>query len=136
MKIKINNHLFKKILAMFLIVLMIATTIPLNVFAASNMNLGERDNNSTIDVEKETHYGHELHYTPVGGTNYPAVYSFTTSSLGTNDVKNKLNISISPNPAKDFINIQSDGKIKSVEIYNLHGQKLITTTQKQINIFK
>ena len=30
--------------------------------------------------------------------------------------------------------IQSDGKIKSVEIYNLHGQKLITTTQKQISI--
>lgn len=70
----------------------------------------------------------------VAGTNYPTVYSFTTSNLGTNDVKNKLNISISPNPAKDFINIQSDGKIKSVEIYNLHGQKLITTTQKQINI--
>ena len=35
MKIKINNHLLKKILAMFLIVLMIATTIPLNVFAAT-----------------------------------------------------------------------------------------------------
>lgn len=88
MKIKINNHLLKKILAMFLIVLMIATTIPLNVFAASNMNLGERDNNSTIDVEKETHYGHELHYTPVGGTNYPLFCieygktSPTSSSLG------------------------------------------------------
>lgn len=73
---------------MFLIVLMIATTIPLNVFAASNMNLGERDNNSTIDVEKETHYGHELHYTPVGGTNYPLFCieygktSPTSSSLG------------------------------------------------------
>ena len=88
MKIKINNHLLKKILAMFLIVLMIATTIPLNVFAASNMNLGERDNNSTIDVEKVTHYGHELHYTPVGGTNYPLFCieygktSPTSSSLG------------------------------------------------------
>ena len=88
MKIKINNHLLKKILAMFLIVLMIATTIPLNVFAASNMNLGERDNNSTIDVEKETHYGHELHYTPVGGTKYPLFCieygktSPTSSSLG------------------------------------------------------
>ena len=70
----------------------------------------------------------------VGGTNYPAVYSFTTSSLGTNDVKNKLNANIFPNPAKDFINIQSDEKIKSVEIYNLQGQKLITATQKQINI--
>ena len=68
---KKSNQLKKKILAIFLTVLMIATTIPLNVFAASNMNLGEKDNNSTIDVEKETHYGHELHYTPVGGTNYP-----------------------------------------------------------------
>lgn len=71
MVMKKSNQLKKKILAIFLTVLMIATTIPLNVFAASNMNLGEKDNNSTIDVEKETHYGHELHYTPVGGTNYP-----------------------------------------------------------------
>ena len=71
MVMKKSNQLKKKILAIFLTVLMIATTIPLNVFAASNMNLGEKDNNSTIDVKKETHYGHELHYTPVGGTNYP-----------------------------------------------------------------
>ena len=71
MVMKKSNQFNKKILAIFLTVLMIATTIPLNVFAASNMNLGEKDNNSTIDVKKETHYGHELHYTPVGGTNYP-----------------------------------------------------------------
>ena len=71
MVMKKSNQLKKKILAIFLTVLMIATTIPLNVFAASNMNLGEKDNNSTIDVKKETHYGHELNYTPVGGTNYP-----------------------------------------------------------------
>ena len=35
MEIKRNNKLFKKILAIFLTILMIATTIPLNVFAAS-----------------------------------------------------------------------------------------------------
>ena len=90
MEIKKNNQLLKKILAIVLTILMIATTIPLNVFAASsNMNLGEKDNNSTISVKKETHYGHELHYTPVGGTNYPLFcieYGKTSpsgSSLGT-----------------------------------------------------
>ena len=71
MGIKRNNQLFKKILAIFLSILMIATTIPLNVFASSNMNLGEKDNNSTISVKKETHYGHELHTTTVGGETYP-----------------------------------------------------------------
>ena len=65
------KEVLKKILAFFLTVLMIVTATPLSIFAASDMNLGERDNNSTIEVKKETHYGHELHYTPVGGTNYP-----------------------------------------------------------------
>lgn len=90
MEIKRNNPLLKKILAIFLTVLMIATTIPLNVFAASsNMNLGEKDNNSTISVKKETHYGHELHTTTVGGETYPLFCieygktSPSSSSLGT-----------------------------------------------------
>ena len=60
---------------------------------------------------------------------------FSLSTLSTNDGFNEeKQIQIFPNPAKDFINIQFDGKIKSVEIYNLQGQKLITATQKQINI--
>lgn len=89
MGIKRNNQLFKKILAIFLSILMIATTIPLNVFASSNMNLGEKDNNSTISVKKETHYGHELHTTTVGGETYPLFCieygktSPSSSSLGT-----------------------------------------------------
>ena len=90
MEIKKNNQLLKKILAIFLTVLMIATTIPFNVFAASsNMNLGEKDNNSTISVKKETHYGHELHTTTVGGETYPLFCteygktSPSSSSLGT-----------------------------------------------------
>lgn len=90
MEIKRNNQLLKKILAIFLTILMIATTIPLNVFAASsNMNLGEKDNNATISVKKETHYGHELHTTTVGGETYPLFCieygktSPSSSSLGT-----------------------------------------------------
>lgn len=70
----------------------------------------------------------------VGGTYYPTVYSFTTSNLGINEVKKELNASIFPNPVKDILNIQFDGKLKSVEIYNTQGQKLITSAQKQINI--
>ena len=46
----------------------------------------------------------------------------------------KNQFAIFPNPVKDILNIQLDGKLKSVEIYNIHGQKLITATQKQINI--
>lgn len=90
MEVKKNNQLLKKILAIVLTILMIATTIPLNVFAASlNMNLGEKDNNSTISVKKETHYGHELHTTTVGGETYPLFCieygktSPSSSSLGT-----------------------------------------------------
>ena len=90
MEIKRNNQLLKKILAIFLTILMIATTIPLNVFAASsNMNLGEKDNNATISVKKETHYGHELNTTTVGGETYPLFCieygktSPSSSSLGT-----------------------------------------------------
>lgn len=86
------KEVLKKILAFFLTVLMIVTATPLSIFAASDMNLGERDNNSTIEVKKETHYGHELHYTPVGGTNYPLFcieYGKTSPSKSTLGSKGK-----------------------------------------------
>lgn len=93
MKIKRNNQLLRKILAIFLTILMIATTIPLNVFAASsNMNLGDKNNNATIDVHKETHYGHELHTTTVSGETYPLFcieYGKTSPSSSTLGSKGK-----------------------------------------------
>ena len=70
----------------------------------------------------------------IGGTIDLGAYESNVIGLSINEIKEKLKADIFPNPAKDFINIQSDGKIKSVEIYNLQGQKLITATQKQINI--
>lgn len=41
---------------------------------------------------------------------------------------------IYPNPAKDFVKIASNEKVQSVEIYNLTGQKILSSTQKEITI--
>ena len=52
-----------------------------------------------------------------------------------NNIKS-TDISIYPNPAKDFVNIQSDIKVQSAEIYNMAGQKVLETKESKINISK
>ncbi|UWX60831.1 T9SS type A sorting domain-containing protein [Chryseobacterium oranimense] len=67
------------------------------------------------------------------GYNYPyeqntcAINTFkTTSILGISEVQNGKNaINIYPNPTKDFINIHSKEKIKSVDIVDFSGRKLL-----------
>jgi hypothetical protein len=39
-----------------------------------------------------------------------------------------------PNPASNLLKIEMDGEIKSVEIYSLLGQKLLTTIAKEVNV--
>lgn len=39
-----------------------------------------------------------------------------------------------PNPVNDILNIQSALDIKSVEILNINGQKVLSSKQKQINV--
>lgn len=49
--------------------------------------------------------------------------------------KETLNASIYPNPTTNELNIQLDnGTIKSVEIYNMHGQKLLTADQNNASV--
>lgn len=56
-----------------------------------------------------------------------------TSSLSTFDLaKNELNVY--PNPAKDEVNIVSESTNVQVEIYGLSGQKIMSTTDKKIQI--
>ncbi|MFC6267395.1 LamG-like jellyroll fold domain-containing protein [Frigoriflavimonas asaccharolytica] len=59
---------------------------------------------------------------------------FTNATLATteNTIKTK-DISIYPNPAKDFVNIQSENKVQTVEIYNMAGQKVLETREMKIN---
>lgn len=39
-----------------------------------------------------------------------------------------------PNPVNDILNIETETDIKSVEIYNLQGQKIKTVLSKQLNV--
>ncbi|MCD8518465.1 MAG: T9SS type A sorting domain-containing protein [Flavobacterium sp.] len=40
-----------------------------------------------------------------------------------------------PNPVNDILNIDIENEIKSVEIYNIQGQKVIQSNVKQIETF-
>lgn len=60
---------------------------------------------------------------------------FTNATLGTTEiVEQKSDISIYPNPAADFVMIQSKEKINSVEMYNMAGQKVLESKATKINI--
>jgi alpha-tubulin suppressor-like RCC1 family protein len=39
-----------------------------------------------------------------------------------------------PNPVNDLLNIETALELKSVEIFNIHGQKVLTSNKKQINV--
>ena len=47
---------------------------------------------------------------------------------------NNLNIAMYPNPSNELVNIDLESQIKSIEIYSLQGQKVITATSKQVNV--
>ena len=51
-----------------------------------------------------------------------------------NFATNNLNFTLYPNPANSILNIDLISEIKSVEIYSLLGQKMFSSTQKQLNI--
>jgi len=60
---------------------------------------------------------------------------YTNNTLSSpNFTQNNLKLSIYPNPATDVLNIELESELKSIEIYSLQGQKVITSSQKQINI--
>lgn len=73
----------------------------------------------------------------VGGTNTTTpVWQFTTA--GTASVDDQVNnlFTISPNPASDFINIQSNEVIANVTIYNGLGQLISDNVEVQNNQIK
>lgn len=39
-----------------------------------------------------------------------------------------------PNPTNDLVTIAMDSDLKSIEVYSLHGQKVLSSTQYQINV--
>lgn len=69
-------------------------------------------------------FGQRRPFTPTEASNI---------TLGTSNVSKK-NFSIYPNPASDFIQIESPENIKEVNIYSASGQKVMTTQVDKINI--
>jgi hypothetical protein len=60
---------------------------------------------------------------------------FTNNTLSTQNFnQNNLEVALYPNPATSLLTIKMASEIKSVEIYNLQGQKILKATQKDINI--
>lgn len=56
--------------------------------------------------------------------------SLSSSEFNSNAVK----FNIYPNPADSVLNVDSETEIKSVEIYNIQGQVVLSSFDKQINI--
>lgn len=64
-----------------------------------------------------------------------AAFMFKHTTLGMEEIIwNQNVVSIYPNPADNELNIVSKEEIKSVEIFNLSGQKLISTKNKTANV--
>lgn len=63
-----------------------------------------------------------------------ALYNYQNTLGSQNFTSNSLKASIYPNPTSDNINIEMENEVKSVEIYSLLGQKVLSVNTKNINV--
>ncbi len=62
---------------------------------------------------------------------------FTTNTLSTANIEHPAaDISIYPNPATNLVNIVMDSEIKSATLFSVQGQKVMTTTDKTLDVSK
>jgi hypothetical protein len=74
-------------------------------------------------------YNYELTAAQVG-----QLYT-NNSLLSSSDFsKNNLKVSLYPNPVNDILNIETETEIKSVEIYNLLGQKIKSAQSRKVSV--
>ena len=62
------------------------------------------------------------------------LYNNNTTLATSNFNKNNLQVAVYPNPANNILNVEAATDLKSIEIYNIQGQKVKTSNQKQINV--
>lgn len=60
--------------------------------------------------------------------------SSLNAALSKEEFNTNLEFSLYPNPAKNNINIDLETEIKSIEIYSLQGQKVLSTQSKQVDV--
>ena len=58
------------------------------------------------------------------------ITALSTSDFNTNNLK----FSLYPNPANNIVNIELTTELKSVEIYSLQGQKVLTSNKNQVDV--
>ena len=87
---------------------------------------GEYEFNGAIDDLKI--YGSALTDTEVTSL-------FNNNTLSSSNFQsNNLKLNLYPNPATDLINISLETELKSIEIYSLLGQKVLTSDKNQVNV--
>ncbi|MQP53311.1 T9SS type A sorting domain-containing protein [Flavobacterium sp. LMO9] len=88
--------------------------------------------NNTPLVSRNTYYA-----VNVIGTCRSAPFAVTVNITNFSN-RNKMginsDINVFPNPVNDVLNIETVLDIQSVEIYNIQGQKVLSSNQKQINV--
>ena len=68
-------------------------------------------------------------------TDAEAMNLYTYNSLATNTLDSKkFKATIQPNPTSDNFTIEMENEVKSIEIYSLQGQKVLTSENKNINV--
>ena len=61
---------------------------------------------------------------------------FNNNTLSSSDFnQNNLQVSLYPNPANNVLNIEMTNDVKSIEIFNIQGQKVKSSNQMQINVY-
>lgn len=65
--------------------------------------------------------------------NGPVSFMISLPKLGTSEV-NTTKFEVYPNPTTDVINIETKGQISTSILYNMAGQKVLNSDQKQINV--
>lgn len=60
---------------------------------------------------------------------------YTNNTLSANDFNhNEVAVKMYPNPVQDILNVDLQTNLKSVEVYNIQGQKILESDQNQINL--
>lgn len=92
----------------------------------TTFNLSSGSFEGTVDDLKI--YNYELSPTEISN-----LYNYNV--LSSSDFnQNNLEVSLYPNPVRDILNIEIENDIQSIEIYNIQGQKVLSSNQKQINV--
>ncbi|GAA4777184.1 MULTISPECIES: LamG-like jellyroll fold domain-containing protein [Flavobacterium] len=101
------------------------TSNDVNFYLGASPNSGDFFNGAVDDLKI---YNYPLTQTEI--TNLYNNNVLTASDFNQNNLK----VSMYPNPVQEVLNIQTETNLKSIEIYNLQGQKVLEAKQNKINI--